>query len=210
MSSSNRENTNPFLPQHPFAAQLSGPSGCGKTRWVADLLCHPDSPFDRVFYHYVAWQPLYDQMKKSGIDIKFVEGLPEEPPELDHTKNTAFVFDDLMNETGKCRWVTKLYTAGVHHQNVSVLSLQQKIYTSRDQRLQCHHLVLWDFPQDRGAIDPLARQLCPGKVEEFRSMYRDATDPMYGWFMVDMTKDRDPRLRFRDGWRTCYTQHCNI
>ena len=69
---------------------------------------------------------------------------------------------------------------------------------------------LLDFPQDRGAIEPLARQLCPGKVEQFRQMYRDATTPNHGWFIVDMKKDRDPRLRFRKGWRDCYIDECEL
>ena len=88
--------------------------------------------------------------------------------------------------------------------------LQQKVFTSREQRLNCHYLAIWDFPQDRGAIEPLARQLCPGKVAEFREMYRDATSPNHGWLMIDMKKDRDPRLRFRRGVRDCYIDNCEL
>ena len=196
---------NPLLPQHPFAMQVSGPSACGKTVWVKDLLTHKDSPFDKILYYYSIWQPLYDEMQAVlGDTITFTEGLPEEAPLLDTALTTCFVFDDLMEEVNKSPWASKLYTAGCHHQNLSVLGLQQRIFTNREQRLQCHYLCIFDYPADRGAIEPLARQLCPGKVDDFRRMYRDATAPNHGWFLIDMKKDRDPRLRFRRGWRDCY------
>ena len=201
------EKQNQLLPTHPFAAQVSGPSGCGKTWWVKELLSDPDSPFDRVLYFYSIRQPLYDQMPRH---TEFIEGLPDEVPEFDPAQNTAFVFDDLMDLVAKSRWAGKLYTAGCHHQNLSVISLQQKLFTNRDHRLQCHYLVVFDFPQDRGAMMPLARQLCPGNANKFLEIYRDATEPVNGWLLVDMKKNRDPRLRFRRGWRACYIENCDI
>ena len=110
-----------LLPQHPFAAQVSGPSGCGKTWWVKELLCHPEIPFHKVFYFYSLWQPLYEQMPPH---IEFVQGLPDEVPEFDPSHNHAFVFDDPMDEVAKSRWATKLFKAGFHHQNLSVITLQ--------------------------------------------------------------------------------------
>ena len=198
---------NGLLPQHPYAAQVSGPSGCGKTWFVKELLCEPESPFQKILYHYAVWQPLYEQMPKT---TEFIEGLPEERPQTYPDQNTVVIFDDLMEEVAKCDWATKLYTAGVHHQNLSVISMQQKVFTSRDQRLQCHYLLLFDFPQDRGAVGPLARQLCPGHADQFIEIYRDATTPNHGWFLVDMKKDRDPRLRFRKGWRDCFIEQCEL
>ena len=202
-----RSNRNPLLLQHPYAAQISGPSSCGKTWFVKELLCEPESPFDKILYFYSIWQPLYEQMP---ANTQFVEGLPEERPPFDQDKNTCFVFDDLSDKVSKCDWASQLYKAGCHHQGLSVVSLQQNVYTSRDQRLQCHYLILFDFPQDRGAVGPLARQLCPGHADRFIEMYRDATAANHGWFLVDMKKDRDPRLRFRRGWRDCYIEHCEI
>ena len=187
--------------------QVSGPSGSGKSHFVKDLLCAPDSPFDRILYFYALSQPLYAELP---ADTVFIEGLPDEAPEFNQELNHCFVFDDLMDEVATRKWATKLYTAGCHHQNLSVISLQQKIFANREQRLQCHYLVLFDFPQDRGAIEPLARQLCPGKVEEFRHMYRDATAPTHGWLIVAMQQDREPRRRFRRGWRDCYIDQCEI
>ena len=196
---------NPLLPQHPFACQVSGPSGCGKTVFVKDLLVHPDSPFDKVIYHYSIWQPLYDEMRAGlGEAIEFIEGLSTEAPAFDTSFCQCIVFDDLMHAVDKSPWASKLYTAGCHHQNLSVVSLQQKLFTNREQRLQCHYLVLFDFPQDRGAVLPLARQLCLGNADRFLDVYKDATGPNHGWLLVDMKKGRDSRLRFRRSWRDCY------
>ena len=197
---------NPLLPQHPFAAQVTGPSGCGKTVWVKALLTHPDSPFDKVVYYYSIWQPLYVEMRAAlgPTVIHFEEGLPAEAPPFDTSLCHCFVFDDLMDAVNKSPWASKLYTAGCHHQNLSVLSLQQRLFTNREQRLQCHYLVMFDFPQDRGAVLPLARQLCLGNTDRFLEMYKDATGRDWGWLLVDMKKGRDPRLRFRRSWRDCY------
>ena len=124
---------------------------------------------------------LYEEMRATlGGTVDFVEGLPTEPPTIDTTFCRCVVFDDLMDEVNKNPWAAKLYTAGCHHQNLSVVSLQQKLFTNRDQRLQCHYLVLFDFPQDRGAVLPLARQLCLGNATRFLEVYRDATGPDHG------------------------------
>ena len=180
---------NPLLSQHPFAMQVSGPSSCSKTVWVKNLLIHKDSPFDEIIYYYSIWQPHYDEMRAVlGDTIEFTEGLPAEAPSFDTALCHCFVFDDLMDAVNKSTWVSKLYTAGCHHQNLSVISLQQRLFTNREQRLQCHYLVLFDFPQDRGAILPLARQLCLGNTDRFLEIYKDATGPDYGWLLGDMKK----------------------
>ena len=57
---------------------------------------------------------------------------------------------------------------------------------------------------------PLARQLTPGHTAPFLEMYRDATEPQNGWLLVDIKKGRDPRLRFRQGWRACYIDNAEI
>ena len=145
-----------------------------------------------------------------GDKILFIDGLPADSPKFDTTLCHGFVFDDLMDEVSKSIWASKLYTAGCHHQNLSVISLQQKLFTNRDQRLQCHYIVAFDYPQDRGAIQPLARQLCQGNADRFLPTYRDATEPNHGWLLVDMKKDRDPRLQFRRSWRDCYTEDADL
>ena len=178
----------------------------GDPVWVNELLIHPDSPFDKVVYHYSIWQPLYDEMRAALGDntIEFAEGLPAEAPSFDTALCHCFVFDDLSDAVNKSPWASKLYTAGCHHQNLSVLSLQQRLFTNREQRLQCHYLVMFDLPQDRGAVLPLARQLCLGNTDRFLEMYEDATGRDWGWLLVDMKKGRDPRLRFRRSWCDCY------
>ena len=142
-----------------------------------------------MIYHYSIWQPLYDEMRAAkGDGIDFVEGLPTEAPAFDTSLRHCVVFDDLMHAVDKCPWASKLYTAGCHHQNASVISLQQKLFTNREQRLQCQYLAIFDIPQDRGAVLPLARQLCLGNADRFLEIYKDATGPNYSWLLVDMKK----------------------
>ena len=109
-----------------------------------------------------------------------------------------------MNEVSKSLWATKLFTAEVHHQGLSIATLQQKMFTNLERRLNFHYLRLFDFPQDRGAVTPLGHQLFLGNVAKFLHLYRDAARLNHGCLLVDIKKDRDQRLRFRRSCRDYY------
>jgi len=208
-------NPSPFLPQHPCRVSVHGPSGSGKTNWLLNALCVPkDQPFDYVEVFYGMAQPKYEilqkHLDKCKVPVTFHEGLPsgEEAAEFmaalkeraGEGKQGCIVFDDLMHTVEKSSWASKFFTAGVHHLNLSVYSLMQRVFASREQRLQSDYIVLYDFPADRSAVAALARQIMPMKPGLFMEMYRQATSKRFGWFMVDLRCRRDgsPQLEFRD------------
>ena len=129
--------------QHPFTMCVSGPTSCGKTFLVKSILqsfrkktslFHPKP--QRIVWLYKRWQPLYSELKTTVYPpIEFHQGIPdnlEEDEYLDPRKRNLIVLDDLMSMASKDRRVTDLFTEGSHHRNLSVISLNQNLYYSKD------------------------------------------------------------------------------
>lgn len=212
-------NKNPLLPQHPYRMQISGPSGSGKTNFLLNLLLDKKQPFDEVYVFYTKSQRKYEILAEQiKCPIRFFIGLPTES-QSDPNKGTisvqdfeqiintdfdkiqrAIIFDDLMNEIEKNKDVSKLFTAGCHHCNLSVITLTQKIFVNREQRLQTDYLVIFAFPADKSSIMQLARQLEPIEYKQIVQMYNEAINIPHGFLMIDLKCERigNPLLKYRN------------
>ncbi len=212
-------NKNKLLPQHPFRMQISGCSGSGKTNWLLNFLLDKKQPFNEVIIFYTKKQKKYEILAEEiKVPIKFYIGLPTQGPtnyeegtisgqDFDNIINTDYdkiqrciVFDDLMSEIENNKWVNGLFTAGCHHQNLSIITLTQKIFCSKEQRLQVDYLVLFAFPADKSSIMFIARQLEPTKYKEIVEMYNEAISNPHGWLMIDLKCEREgnPLLKYRN------------
>ena len=60
-----------------------------------------------------------------------------------------------------------------------------------------YYIVLFKLPRDRQQISILARQVNPGRVQEFMKSYKKATSRAYGYLMLDLkpTTDDEERLK---------------
>ena len=61
----------------------------------------------------------------------------------------------------------------------------------RNISLNAQYIVLLKSPKDKQQISMLARQVNPGKVQEFMRGYEDATSRPHGYLML--TTNNDPR-----------------
>ena len=160
--------------QHPFTMCISGPTSCGKTFLVKNILqsfqkktalVYPKP--ERIVWLYKRWQPLYGELKATVYPpIEFHRGIPdnlEEDEYLDPRKRNLIISDDLMSTASKDRRVTDLFTEGSHHRNLSVISLNQNLYYSKDptQRRNCHYMALFNNPVDQRPMMTMARQMYP-------------------------------------------------
>ena len=183
---------------HPFTSIVSGPSGSGKTVFVkrvvehAGTLIHP--PPERVVWCYGEWQPLYDALP----GVHFTEGVPS-PSDFDPSQRTLVIVDDLMAEADE--GVTKLFTKGSHHRNISVMYIVQNLFhKAKDHRtisLNAHYLVLFKNPRDVSQITTIAKQMAPGRVPYVREAFQDATRDPYGYLLVDFKQSTPDHLRLR-------------
>ncbi len=106
-----------------------------------------------------------------------------------------------MVQSGKDRHIADLFTKGSHHKNLSVIYIVQNIFhqgrETRDISLNTHYIVLFKSPRDKQQISTLARQIRPGRVQEFMNAYEEATSRPHGYLMLDLkpTTHDDHRLK---------------
>ena len=186
--------------EHPFTCVIAGPTGCGKTYFVKQFLQHLSDMMNpipsEVIWCYKEWQPGYETV----TGVTFVEGLPK--AEEWHGDNRRLVIvDDLMSETDER--VTKLFTKGSHHRNLSVMYLVQNLFgKNKEQRtisLNSHYLVVFKNPRDASQIVHLAKQMYPGRVKYMQEAFKSATSEAHGYLLIDLKQDTPDHLRLRTG-----------
>lgn len=207
-------NPSAFLPQHPGLVQLSGPTCSGKSNALCHICLDPQCAYDALVIIYGVMQPklrlLQKEFKGKG-GVHLIEGVPATPEEEQRVQGliekmfkagvqTAVILEDVMAEVEKSKWASRLFTQGSHHLNLSVISLMQRVFASREQRLQSSFVILFAFPADKTAVAALARQLMPESPNTVLAMYNQATSKRYGWLGVDLRAERDgnPLLKWRD------------
>ena len=117
---------------------------------------------------------------------------------LDVSQRNLIVLDDLMAQTGKDKRISDRFTKGSHHRNLSIIYIVQNIFHQgkemRNISLNANYIVLFKSPRDKKQISMLARQVDPGRVQEFMRSYEDATSRRHGYLMLDLkptTSDQD-------------------
>ena len=85
--------------------------------------------------------------------VEFVQGIPtdlDEDDYFDSKVNNLLILDDMMSVSAKDTRITELFTEGSHHRSLSVISINQNMFASKDptQRRNCHYLVLYNNPID--------------------------------------------------------------
>jgi hypothetical protein len=184
--------------QHPFTSVISGPTGAGKTVFVKKFIENikemvTPTP-EEVVWCYGEWQDGYQQLSNSVV---FVEGLPS--VEWSDNKRRLIIIDDLMSETDER--VTKLFTKGSHHKNLSIMYIIQNLFgKNKEQRtisLNSHYLVVFKNPRDASQITHLAKQMYPGKLKYVQEAFKDATSKPFGYLVFDLRQNTPDHLRIR-------------
>jgi hypothetical protein len=104
------------------------------------------------------------------------------------------VLDDLMSTAAMDPRINDLFTEGSHHQNLTVIALNQNMYFGKDptQRRNCHVLV--KNPIDRQPIAMLGRQMYPGRAHDILLKFKEVTKEPYSYLVVDL-KPETPEWR---------------
>ncbi|WAR17793.1 hypothetical protein MAR_032387 [Mya arenaria] len=194
--------------QHPFTMMISGPTACGKTTFVKDVLQNHKSRIQptvqRILWLYKRWQPLYSIIRESVLPrVEFVQCIPTDLADddfFDPRFNNLLILVDLFYDAGKDKRINDLFTEGSHHRSLSVVSINQNLFGTKDptQRRNCHYLVLFNNPVDRQSVMVLARQMYPGHTDKFMHTFAKATKYPYGYLLVDLkpfTAEND-RLKY--------------
>lgn len=192
--------------QHPATFCISGPTGSGKTVWIYKLIKHRQYVFDnapeRILWFYGQYQSSFEKFSRDLPIIEFFDGLPEDWSEIiDPRVRNLIILDDLMYECGNDPEITKLFTKGSHHCNLSVIYVVQNLFhqakESRTISLNSHYIVLFKNPRDRSQIINLAKQMYPGQTKFMVESYSDSTAKPYSFLLVDLKPNCPEEYRLR-------------
>ena len=187
---------------HPFTCIVSGPSGCGKSSLVKAILKHDvikPRP-DKILWLYAEDQPLYQSMK----NVEFIQGIPEDlETRFQRRHNNVLILDDLMTQCHSDERLTRLFSVGSHHKNLSIIFIIHNLFhygkEMRTVSLNSHYIILFKNPRDRLQISTLARQMYPGQSQFLIEAFQDATKEAYGYLVIDLKPTTADKLRIRTG-----------
>ena len=181
--------------RHPSTIMISGPTGSGKTKFVERVLVERLFSVDhnRVFWVYSEWQPAYESLQQLRPDIMFKKGLGDENEfynSLSNFNRNLVILDDQMSSIGNSKTLSRLFTEGSHHRNLSIIYIVQNLFdkgrSHRTVSLNAQYFVLFKNPRDKSQIDTIARQMYPGKVKFLRDAFQDATKLPFTYLIIDM------------------------
>ena len=149
--------------------------------------------FDRIVYCYGEFLPeTFDILKKKGLNVELVEGLPSEEKidAFDPKKNNCLILDDLMIECGDSKLICDYFTRKAHHKNISIFFLTQNFYqkgkyTTTITR-NSSYIILFSSPRDFGQIKYFASQSFNPKA--ILHAYKLATRMPRGYLLIDCTQ----------------------
>ena len=141
-------------------------------------------------------------MMRTMPGIEFNQGIPEVIDNADYLdesqRNLIVLIGDLLAQSGKDRRIADLFRKEVIIE-IYLSSILSKIYFIRGKEmrnisLNAHYIVLFKSPRDKQQIFMLARQINPGRVQEFMKSYEEATSRPHEYLMLDLkptTSDQD-------------------
>ena len=190
----------------PTTMVLSGCTQSGKTTWVKKLLLQlssmfPEDPPSKVLYCYAIYQDAFAEMQQMEEHLEFHEGLPSNEFIDDFRENglhCVIVLDDMMQQISKNRDVQNLFTRGSHHQNITVIYINQNFYCegkcSRTINRNAHYIVLFECA-DLLQIEILGKQM--GMCKALTNAYIDAVSEDYGYLVIDRSPRRNRMHQLR-------------
>ena len=201
-----------------FNIMFSYFAACGKTTFVKDILLHHNTriqpQIQRIVWLYKRWQPMYTIIKSTVMPkVEFIQGIPQELDDDDYfgpRQNNLLILDDMMSTAGKDKRITDLFTEGSHHRSLSIISINQNLYATKDptQRRNCQYMILYDNPVDKSMTFALARQMFPNNTDKFMKCFEKATKRPYGFLLLDLKSftPANQRLRYDIMWKDKYPE----
>ena len=189
---------------HPSTILVSGPTGCGKTRFVSKMILK--NMFDRmprrIIWVYSEWQSLYDEVKLLRSEIEFQHGLSDQLYDsLDANIRNLVILDDQLSHAGDSKMLSRLFTEGSHHRNLSIIYIVQNLFdkgkSHRTVSLNAQYIVLFKNPRDKSQIVTLGRQMFPRDVAFLSDSFEDATTEPYGYLLIDLRPETPEEFRLR-------------
>ena len=138
---------------------------------------------------------------EKDLDIEFVQDLPnaEKIKAIYDGKHHIICLDDLQHEVANSKEAEKLFTQLSHHNNLSIIYLNQNIFYQRKcactLNLNTVYTVLLKNPRNTQHVALLGRQLGMGNT--LKEAYKDATGKPFGYLVIDLSPKSEECYRLR-------------
>jgi len=188
-----------------------GPSGCGKTFRTCHIirskndLIEDGEKIKNVVFCYAAWQPIYQQLKEDGVVTKWIKKNPSSSDFVELVSSfrdhggSIVILDDQMAKINED--LVDIVTVQSRHYNTSTFILFQSLFPSnklaRQISLNVKYVHAHKNPRENAQIQVLARQLSPHNYKWIVEAYHDVTKVPYQSLLMDLTQEREEKLRFR-------------
>jgi hypothetical protein len=187
---------------HPSTILVSGPTGSGKTEFVKKVILRQmfDKKPTRVIWVYNEDQPAYRELRQLMPNVQFVRGLPDDLYEsIKPQDRNLLILDDVMNTAGDSKVLSRLFTEGSHHRNLTVMYLVQNLFdkgkSHRNVSLNSKVMVLFKNPRDKQQVAYLGKQVFPKHKNFLLDAFEDATREPYEYLLVDLHPNTPDNLR---------------
>jgi hypothetical protein len=211
---------NLLAPKWPFRMLFVGGSGAGKTTAAYNLaMKHITYDYVFVYSKYYDKNPetkaFYDWIKKkeekAGVQLSYWSNdlktvVP--PGQLDETKRSLVIFDDMINEAPKAKKVMNEYFTAGRHGGASVICMMQNLKgLPPDGRQSIDHIALFGGRPNitQNNLNDIADNFSPDIQDHkhFTSLYKACTAIPYGFLYMDLTA---PTIyeRYRFGYDCLY------
>lgn len=173
------------LLQHPFSMLIVGTTNSGKTVFTSKLLrsniIQHKPP--QIVYCYRMWNKLFDSLH----GIQFIKGLNKLLEIVDELENCVIVLDDVATEAATSKHVATMFTAGMHHRNISVILIAHNLYMQakymREIMLNASYLVIFRNVRDSGQLKILERQT---GIKGLYKAYEKCTKEKFNPLLIDL------------------------
>lgn len=138
---------------------------------------------DKIVYCYRIWNPSFDAMPH----VRFIKGWVDLSESCDELQDCMIVLDDVAAEAGACKDIATMFSAGMHHKNITVIMILHNLYMQakfmREIMLNASYLVLYRNVRDSNQIRCLESQT---GIKGLLKAYHRVTKEKYCPLLVDL------------------------
>lgn len=181
-------------------------SRAGKTRLALEIALNRDAVYDkkqqRCVYLYNQYQNVFDEIKEKDDTILFTNDIDKlEECIAQEGGGLLIILDDflLQMQSSLNDYISSFFVHRTHHENLSVILLQQVLYAknARVLNLNAHYLVIFKTTRDLRQILCLGSQMLPDKPRFVFDCYKQATRNPYSYLFIDLYPSTIEEARFR-------------
>lgn len=191
--------------KHGTSMQIVGMSRSGKSNLALEIALNRHKVYDKkqelCIYLYNNYQSVFDKIKERDDTIIFTNSIDVLEEYISRGVGLLIIFDDFMlqMQSSLNEYISSFFIQRAHHENLSLILLQQVLYAknARILNLNAHYLVIFRLTRDSRQIVCLGSQMMPDKPRFVYDCYKLATSKPYSYLCIDLYPTTLEEARFR-------------